>query len=329
MQSFVDTHGRPISRIDLAVGETKIVGLKKYNLTPFPEVAVLVRDSNVAFSHQCVHLGDPTKKSYNDVFDMRTVAKGNVPVEIKGEFYFQLCGRTVGHTELSAFYSIPARKMGTPYTPIAYVPQEAPDHYESYAPSLSITVRNEKPKFLHPPAAAGKALGNFDTMWENHPNNPANGEVEYPCNDGGPPLGHMQCFVRLCEALHKSGVSFKGCVGSSCHLKGAEHAHHFSNPYDFPNWSWAKGKAYVWEAKPHFAPEPMPGLAAFEFMQKRQGIVLFTHYFDVKGQKTAMWGGHIDLWNKERMGNTYTDPSPRQGESAFLRSQKISFWPLT
>jgi hypothetical protein len=327
MESFVDTHDRPISRIDLAVGETKIVGLRKYNLTPFPEVAVLVRNSSVAFSHQCVHLGDPTKKRYNDVFDMREVARGNVPIEVRGKYFFQLCGRAAGHTELSAFYSFAPRKMGTPYAPIPYVPYDAPDRYESYAPSLTITVKDGKPKLVIPPAAAGKAVGHFETMWQNHPNNPDNGEGEYPCNDGGPPLNHMQCFVRLCEALHRSGVSFKGCFGSSCHLKGADHAHHFSNPYDFPNWPWAKGKAYVWEAKPPFAPEPMPGLAAFEFMQKRQGIVLFTHYFDVKGQ-TSMWGGHIDLWNKRRMGNTYADPSPQQGESAFLRSQKISFWPL-
>ena len=141
------------------------------------------------------------------------------------------------------------------------------------------------------------------------------------------PLGHNQCFVRLCEALHKSGVSFKGCFGSSCQIKGADHAHHFSNPYDFPNWPWPKGKAYVWEAKPPFAPEPMPGLAAFEFVQQRQGIILFTHYFDVKGE-TSMWGGHIDLWNRRRMGNFYSDPNPEQSEAAFLRSRKISFWPL-
>jgi hypothetical protein len=91
----------------------------------------------------------------------------------------------------------------------------------------------------------------------------------------------------------------------------------------------------------------MPGLAAFKFVEGRQGIILFTHYFSIKGQtsmwgghidlfthyfsikgQTSMWGGHIDLWNKDRMGNTYTDKDPRQGESAFLRSRKISFWPL-
>jgi len=71
----------------------------------------------------------------------------------------------------------------------------------------------------------------------------------------------------------------------------------------------------------------MPGLAAFEFVQQRQGIILFTHYFDVKGQ-TSMWGGHIDLWNRRNMGNNYNDPNPERGEGAFLRSRKISFWPL-
>jgi len=310
MESFVDIHGQPVSRIDLAVGETKIVGLKKYDLTPFVEVGVLVRNSTIAFSHQCVHLGDPTKKKYIDVYDMAEVAQGNVPIEVSGNFFFQLCGRAAGHTEIDAFYWISPKKMGTPY-----------------APSLTITVTDEKPKLLIPPPAAGKAVGNFETMWRNHPRNPANGQVEYPCNEGGPPLNHMQCFVRLCEALHKSDVSFKGCFGSSCQIKGADHAHHFSNPYDFPNWSWARGNAYVWEAKRPFAPEPMPGLAAFEFVQQQQGIILFTHYFDVKGQ-TSMWGGHIDLWNRGRMGNTYSDPKPEQGEAAFLRSEKISFWPL-
>jgi len=310
MESFVDIHGRPVSRIDLAAGETKIVGLKKYDLTPFVEVGVLVRNSSIAFSHQCVHLGDPTKKKYIDVYDMAEVAQGNVPIEVSGKFFFQICGRAAGHTDIDAFYWISPKKMGTPY-----------------APSLTITVTDKKPKLLIPPPAAGKAVGNFETMWQNHPRNPTNGQVEYPCNEGRAPLGHMQCFVRLCEALHKSGVSFKGCFGSSCQIKGADHAHHFSNPYDFPNWSWPKGKAYVWEAKLPFAPEPMPGLAAFEFVQQRQGIILFTHYFDVKG-RTSMWGGHIDLWNRGRMGNTYSDPNPEQGEAAFLRSRKISFWPL-
>jgi hypothetical protein len=71
----------------------------------------------------------------------------------------------------------------------------------------------------------------------------------------------------------------------------------------------------------------MLGLAAFKFVEARQGIILFTSYYSIKGQ-TSMWGGHIDLWNKGTMGNTYTYADPRQGEAAFLRSKKISCWPL-
>jgi hypothetical protein len=310
MDSFVDIHGRPVHRVDLAVGETRIVGLKKFSLQPMDEVGVMTRNSDIAFSRQCVHLGDVTKKKFNDVRDMAKVEAENVPIESHGRFFFQICGKSAGHTELDAFYWVSnARKMG-----------------DTYAPSLPISVKTNS-KLLVMPAAPGRSVGTFQTMWNNHPLSPTNGAVEFPCNNGGPPLNNMQCFVRLCEALHLSGVSFKGCSGSSCHLHGADHAHHFSNPYDFPTWHWARGKAYVWEANPPFSSEPMPGYAAFKFVEGRQGIILFTHYFSIKGQ-TSMWGGHIDLWNKDRMGNTFHDRDPRQGESAFLRSQKISFWPL-
>jgi Type VI secretion system (T6SS), amidase effector protein 4 len=310
MDSFVDIHGRPVHQLDLAVGETRIVGLKKFGLQPMVEVGVTARNSDIAFSQQCVHLGDVTKKKYIDVYDMAKVAADNVPIESHGRFFFQICGKAAGQTELDAFYWVSnAGKMGA-----------------TYAPSLPISVKANS-KLLVMPSAPGRSIDTFQTMWNNHPMNPANGAVHYPCNNGGPPLQHMQCFVRLCKALHLSGVSFNGCPGSSCQLQGADHAHHFSNPYDFPTWHWAKGKAYVWEANPPFSPEPMPGLAAFKFVEARQGIILFTNYFSVKGQ-SSMWGGHIDLWNQGRMGNTYTDVDPRQGESAFLRSKKISFWPL-
>jgi Type VI secretion system (T6SS), amidase effector protein 4 len=311
MDSFVDIHGRPVDRVELAVGETRIVGLKKFNLQPMVEVGVVARNSDIAFSQQCVHLGDK-KESYNDVRDMAVVAAGDVPIESHGRFFFQILGKSAGDTELDAFYWVStAGKMGA-----------------TYAPSLPISVKPNS-KLLVMPAAPGRSVGNFQTMWDNHPLKPDSegNVVSYPCNDGGPPLVHMQCFVRLCLALDRSGVSFKGVWGSSCQLHGAEHAHHFSNPYDFPTWLWAKGKAYVWQAQPPFSPEPMPGLAAFKFVEGRQGIILFTHYFSPEGQ-TSMWGGHIDLWNKDRMGNTYAYKDPRLGEAAFLRSEKISFWPL-
>jgi Type VI secretion system (T6SS), amidase effector protein 4 len=310
MDSFVDIHGRPVHRVDLAVGETRIVGLKKFSLQPMVEVSVIARNSNIAFSQQCVHLGDVTKKQYIDVYDMAKVAADNVPIESHGRFFFQICGKSAGHTELDAFYWVSnAGKMGA-----------------TYAPSLPISVKANS-KLLRMPPAPGRSVGTFQTMWNNHPLSPTNGAVDYPCNKGGPPLHHNQCFVRLCEALQLSGVSFKGCFGSSCEVHGADHAHHFSNPYDFPTWPWARGKAYVWEASPPFSPEPMPGLAAFKFVEGRQGIILFTHYFDIKG-KTSMWGGHIDLWNKDRMGNTYHEADQWHHLAAFLRSKKISFWPL-
>ena len=317
METFVDTHGKPISQIELAVGETKIVGLKKYDLFPLVEVGVIVKNSNIAFCDQCVHLGDVTKKKYIDHYDMDEVASGNVPIEVGGRYYFQICGQSAGHTELEAFYWISkSAKLGTPY-----------------APPLQINVKPNA-KLLVLPPAKGKSVGSFATMWYNHPKNqnnpnyPNTGQSgDYPCNDGNGPLHHMQCFVRVCEALHRSGVSFHGFYGTSCQMKAADHGHHFSNPYEFPGWGPAKGKAYTWEAKPIYAPEPMPGLAAYNFVKERQGIILFWNYFDVKG-RSSMWGGHIDLWNKGRMGNTYSYLHPREGEAAFLRAKKIMFWPL-
>jgi hypothetical protein len=59
--------------------------------------------------------------------------------------------------------------------------------------------------------------------------------------------------------------------GNKCQLKGDEHRHHFLNPYDFEFWKKSAGSHYVWETKPPFQAEPMPGLAAFTFMLNRKG----------------------------------------------------------
>jgi hypothetical protein len=179
----------------------------------------------------------------------------------------------------------------------------------------------------------GSPVPDFDTLWRNHPLNPnqPGGPVDYPCD--GKVLGHMQCMVRFSTALERSGVSFAGLSGSKCDLPGAKHVNHFSNPYDFEKWSIASSTSYVWEAKKPFQLEPMPGLAAFWFVLRRQGIILFLNYFDPKGT-TSMFGGHIDLWNKGTMGNTYSygtpdnPQSPMEGEAAFFRARKINFWPL-
>ena len=53
------------------------------------EVAVIARNSDIAFSHQCVHLGDVTKKKYIDVYDMAKVEADNVPIESQGRFFFR------------------------------------------------------------------------------------------------------------------------------------------------------------------------------------------------------------------------------------------------
>jgi Type VI secretion system (T6SS), amidase effector protein 4 len=56
----------------------------------------------------------------------------------------------------------------------------------------------------------------------------------------------------------------------------------------------------------------------------RTGVLLFYNYFPDKAG--AMVGGHIDLWNNDQMGNTFG--RPHEGLSAFVRSNKIVFWPL-
>src|SRR6516165_10106769 len=118
MDSFVDIHGRPVHQVDLAVGETRIVGLKEFSLRPMVEVGVIARNSDIAFSQQCVHLGDVTKKKYIDDFDMAHVAEDNVPIKSNGRFFFQICGKSAGHTELEAFYWVSkAGKMGATYAP--------------------------------------------------------------------------------------------------------------------------------------------------------------------------------------------------------------------
>ena len=89
MDSFVDIHGRPVHRVHLAVGETRIVGLKKFSLQPMVEVGVIARNSNIAFSQQCVHLGDVTKKKYIDVYDMAKVAADNVPIKFMDGSFFR------------------------------------------------------------------------------------------------------------------------------------------------------------------------------------------------------------------------------------------------
>jgi Type VI secretion system (T6SS), amidase effector protein 4 len=326
MESFVDAHSRrPIKRLEVGEGDTKIVGLKKFSSGNAQGVKVVINDTAVAFCNQVVHLNDRTKHKYRD-FDpnftddfhwrhMSSFINECAAAEQHNLFFFQICGKAAGRTELVAKFT-----TGRNANPL-------------YADTVSIVVKENK-KRLTLKSDKGPAP-TFRVLWENHPLNPANGPVHYPCNDSGDKttltpkssLGTMQCMVRFCTALEKSGVTLAGLHGSQCNMRGTEHAHHFSNPYDFESWQKSENSHYTWEAKPPLQSEPMPGIAASQFMYKRHGIVLFWNYFDIKG-RSSMFGGHIDLWNEARMGNTYSMSNPWEGQSAFYRARKITFWPL-
>lgn len=296
-----------MSRVEIKVGQTRVFALKKYPLGPPPDVIVSTSNPDTAFCFQCVSLKDPTKKAYIDK-PMSALNNEMVPIVVGDSYFFQICGKTAGTVELTA-----SQRGAQP----------------PYANPVRITVVAN---------ARTLPLGtSFDTLWRNHPLQTSNGDIHFPCEGDqpkksppgeNPPLFKMQCMVRLCWSLERSKVDLSGMRGfTACRCKGPEHRFHFSNPYEFPQWSLAAGQGYDWVASPPLAPEPMPGLAAFWFVRNRTGIILFDHYFDVKGRE-PMFGGHIDLWNKETMGNTIHAGNVYEGLSAFLRSRKISFWPI-
>jgi hypothetical protein len=78
---------------------------------------------------------------------MAKVAADNVPIESHGRFFFQICGKAAGQTELDAFYWVSnAGKMGA-----------------TYAPSLPISVKANS-KLLVMPSAPGRSIDTFQTM---------------------------------------------------------------------------------------------------------------------------------------------------------------------
>jgi hypothetical protein len=285
METFFDVqNNQPVDQIDVAQGETKILGLRKFNSN---EVAVRTQDFKVAFVDKVIHLNDPTKKAYDGHYNIHEVAADTTPVESKNSLYFQICGNGPGTTEVTARFT---NKPGS----------------ASYARPVSIKVKENKKRLTLFPAVL------FDVLWANHPLNPLNRrlyrEPEHPCPESTWLKG--QCMVRFCTTLEKSGVSVNGLLGGKCGRTGREHNYHFINPYDFEKWQGLK-QAYSWEAKPPFQSEPMPGIAAYYFTHLRRGVILFWNYFPTTKMKGDMSGGHIDLWNRDRMGNTYTDPTQR------------------
>jgi hypothetical protein len=305
---------QPLLGITLAEGETRIVALKKFALGNPPAVVVLSKKPDVAICHQVSHLLDPTKQKYDHWSNIGAFTDELVPVERNGLYFFQIAGQKAGTTELNA----PFMRGGT--TPYA-------------APlTVTITATTNQPITLAPVP--------FTTLWTNHPRNPLypgqNGlPLEHPCKESGDSLVG-QCMVRFCTMLERSGASFTGLTGETCRQRGADHAHHFINPYDFAKWKRSNAH-FVWQAKSPLQPEPMPGIAAFWFLAQKQGVIVFRNYFPTtheKGKKGKegkgkdMVGGHIDLWNRVRMGNTFSDQNPYQGEAAFMRAERIEFWPV-
>lgn len=304
METFVDVKtGQPLNRIEVQEGTTRIVGLKKFALGTPPSVIVQCSDGNTAISHDVSHLGDTTKHKYSadENINMASFANEIVHLERSGLFFFQILGMQVGTTELTAGFP------GGGTTP--------------YATPIQIVVTpNRKTLFLGRP---------FNDLWMNHPM--ALGH-RHPCNKM-PWAPKGQCMVRFCIALEKSKVDLtpmlsfaakRRCDGG---WKDPAHRFHFVNPYDFANWQGPNTR-YEWTASKD-VPEPMPGMAAFWFMVRKKGVVLFWNYFDSEGTKD-MAGGHIDLWNEVRMGNSFEEEKPVEGRpaTAFLRARQIMFWPL-
>jgi len=178
----------------------------------------------------------------------------------------------------------------------------------------------------------------FDDIWNVHPLQFKDPVWDQPrfAFQACEKVAHSGCMVRFCTALRRAGVSLDGLRGNKCGQPGQEHDHHFTNPYDFEDWRGLKD-AFVWEAKSPYQMTPQPGVAAYKFVSGKQGVVLFKNYFPMKMFTkahptgiTELRGGHIDLWNKDRMGNDIGIPPPlgSNNDSCFLRSSRIVFWPM-
>jgi hypothetical protein len=303
MEAFFDPkNNKPVDQIEVKQGETKVIGLRKFNLN---DVAVRSQDFKVAFCDKAIQLKDKTKKAYNNHYNLNEVVNDTAAVESHNSLYFQICGNGSGSTEVTARFTNNAGSV-------------------AYANPVAVKVTENKKRLNMTPAVP------FDTLWTNHPLNPQNrglynDDPEHPCHQSTWLVG--QCMVRFCTALDKSGISIDGLVGRKCGLGGRDHKYHFIDPNDFERWKGLRD-GYAWEAKAPLQPEPMPGIAAYYFTMSRRGVILFENYFPTDPKKGNMLGGHIDLWNRNRMGNTFAFSNPTDGLAAFARARKIVFWPL-
>lgn len=301
MESFFDPRsGRPIDSLSMAEGETRVIGLKKFQLRPL-QVWVNSDDSSIAAANQVCKLNKP-KADYNDRYNLLEVLTDTHPVEANDNFFFQIAGNGAGSANITA-----------KFMPLSGSSAE-------YAGPVRVSVTKSNKKLIFHP------VGHFDTIWACHPYVTKAPETDqfFFCKDS-----HLTCMVRLCSALKKAGVSLHGLHGWKCAFSANhDHKHHFVNPYNFKDWK-GLSNAFVWQVTPH-QPEPMPGMAAFEFVRAKTGVILFKNYWSINKKDKFSTGGHIDLWNRDRMGNDVKSAAanPILTESAFARSEKIEFWPV-
>ena len=193
MEKFFDaSNNQPVDQIEVAQGETKVLGLRKFNLN---DVAVRTNDGNIAVANQVIHLNDKTKKAYNNHYNIHEVAADTTPMELNNSFYFQICGNGGGTTELIALF------------------RNKPNG-DFYARSVSVKIKPNKKLITFSPTKP------FDDLWANHPLNPPNSKLykvrqpdgtfeedpEHPCHESKWLVG--QCMVRFCTMLEKSGEKF-------------------------------------------------------------------------------------------------------------------------
>jgi hypothetical protein len=132
---FEPTKRNPIGHIELREGETKVVGLKKFNAH---DVAVRSQDFKVAFCDKAIHL-NKNKLAYDKHNDLNEVAGDTAPVEVNGAIFFQLCGSGKGTTQVTA-------RLTSTSTIV------------SYAEPLEVTVTENKKRLVLPPSPS------FDTL---------------------------------------------------------------------------------------------------------------------------------------------------------------------
>src|SRR5262245_2172972 len=170
MESFFlagDSKHQPIKTLELAEGETKILGIQRPK--PGDGVSAYCKNAQVAAADHVRRLQDPSKHSLNaDRVHPDGSYSYRIPladVVVGDSLFVQVTGVSSGHTELIARFNTYELKP--------------------YAAPLSITVK-ANPKLL--------SLGvPFNDLWLHHPYSRNRNAVV--CDSGT----HNQCMMRFCD----------------------------------------------------------------------------------------------------------------------------------